>query len=229
LRHGIRPAALLTDTIFSSDGVFADPPGFLAPAVDAIRNAGGLFIADEVQAGFGRTGDAMWGFQRHKLLPDIVTMGKPMGNGHPIAGVVLMPDVVAEFGARSRYFNTFGGNPVSCAAGMAVLDVIADQGLVANARTIGQYLRERIAGLKHDAIVDVRGAGMFLGVEIARGEAARSAEATARIVNGMRERRVLISATGPRANVLKIRPPLIFTRENADQLADALGAALAAL
>jgi 4-aminobutyrate aminotransferase-like enzyme len=229
LRHGVRPAALLTDTIFSSDGVFADPPGFLVPAVEAVRAAGGLFIADEVQAGFGRTGDAMWGFERHTLVPDIVTMGKPMGNGHPIAGVVLKPDVVAEFGARSRYFNTFGGNPVSCAAGMAVLDVIADQGLVANARAIGQYLRARIAGLKHDAIVDVRGAGLFVGVEIAAGDTARSAEATGRIVNGMRERRVLISATGPRANVLKIRPPLIFTRENADQLADALGASLAAL
>jgi 4-aminobutyrate aminotransferase-like enzyme len=151
-----------------------------------------------------------------------------MGNGHPIAGVALTPEVVAEFGAGSRYFNTFGGNPVSCAAGMAVLDVIADQNLIANAREIGRYLRERIAGLKHGAIADVRGAGLFLGVEIAAASSARSdAEITARIVNGMRERRVLISATGPRANVLKIRPPLIFTRENADQLVDALGATLA--
>jgi 4-aminobutyrate aminotransferase-like enzyme len=198
--------------------------------VAAIREAGGLFIADEVQAGFGRTGDAMWGFARHDLVPDIVTMGKPMGNGHPIAGVVLKPDVVAEFGARSRYFNTFGGNPVSCAAGMAVLDVIADQNLVSNAQETGRYLRERIAGLRHGAIADVRGAGLFVGVEIAAGSASRSdAELTARIVNAMRERRVLISATGPRANVLKIRPPLIFTRENADQLADALGATLAVL
>jgi 4-aminobutyrate aminotransferase-like enzyme len=227
-RHGIRPAALLTDTIFSSDGVFADPSGFLGLSVEAIREAGGLFIADEVQAGFGRTGNAMWGFERHDLVPDIVTMGKPMGNGHPIAGVVLKPDVVAEFGARSRYFNTFGGNPVSCAAGMAVLDVIADQNLVANAREIGRYLRERIAGLKHGAIADVRGAGLFIGVEIvADNPACSDAEITARIVNGMRERRVLISATGPRANVLKIRPPLIFTQENADQLADTLGATLA--
>jgi 4-aminobutyrate aminotransferase-like enzyme len=229
-RHGIRPAALLTDTIFSSDGVFADPAGFLAPAVEAIREAGGLFIADEVQAGFGRTGDAMWGFARHDLVPDIVTLGKPMGNGHPIAGVVVKPGVVAEFGARSRYFNTFGGNPVSCAAGMAVLDVIDDQGLVANARDTGHYLRERIAGLKHGAIADVRGAGLFIGVEIIAGSTAHSdAEITARTVNGMRERRVLLSATGPRANVLKIRPPLVFTRENADHLADALGATLKAL
>jgi 4-aminobutyrate aminotransferase-like enzyme len=230
LRHGIRPAALLTDTIFSSDGVFADPAGLLAPAVEAIHEAGGLFIADEVQAGFGRTGDAMWGFERHHLTPDIVTMGKPMGNGHPIAGVVLKPEVVAEFGARSRYFNTFGGNPVSCAAGMAVLDVISDQGLVANASDTGRYLRERIAGLNHGAIAHVRGAGLFIGVEIEAGSKTRSdAEIATRTVNGMRERRVLISATGPRANVLKIRPPLIFTRQNADQLADALGATLAAL
>ena len=117
-KNGIRPAGLLVDTIFSSDGVFADPAGFLRPAVEAVRAAGGIFIADEVQPGFGRTGEQMWGFARHGLIPDLVTMGKPMGNGHPVAGMAARPEVLAEFGARSRYFNTFGGNPVSAAAAL---------------------------------------------------------------------------------------------------------------
>lgn len=223
-RHGIKPAALLVDTIFSSDGVFTDPPGFLSEAVDAIHEAGGLFIADEVQPGFGRTGDAMWGFLRHGISPDIVTLGKPMGNGHPIAGLVVRPDVVERFGRNARYFNTFGGNPVSCAAGMAVLDVIETQNLREAARATGLHLRARLQALSktHNIIADVRGAGLFVGVEIVAESDARSAGLTAQIVNRMRERRVLISATGPRANVLKIRPPLVFTKENADLLADTL-------
>ncbi len=133
-KSGIRPAAILVDTIFSSDGVFADPPGFLRPAVEAVRKEGALFIADEVQPGFGRSGGKMWGFARHGIVPDIVTMGKPMGNGHPVAGLAARPELLAEFGARSRYFNTFGGNPVSAAAGIAVLEVIESEGLIENAR-----------------------------------------------------------------------------------------------
>lgn len=221
--HGQKPAALLVDTIFSSDGVVADPPGFLKPAVEAIRRAGGLFIADEVQAGFGRTGDAMWGFQRHGLVPDIVTLGKPMGAGHPMAAVVLRPEVVEVFGARVRYFNTFGGNPVSCAVGIAVLDVIEDEGLVAKARSTGQHLREGLADLagRHAALGPMRGAGLFIGVDIVRDGAPDAAEAT-RIVNGLRDRRVLISATGPNANILKIRPPLVFGPEHADLFLAAL-------
>ncbi|HZH51492.1 MAG TPA: aminotransferase class III-fold pyridoxal phosphate-dependent enzyme [Microvirga sp.] len=218
--HGIRPAALLVDTIFSSDGVHADPAGFLAPAVAAVREAGGLFIADEVQPGFGRTGDGMWGFARHGLVPDIVTLGKPMGNGHPVAGMVARPDVLAEFGQRTRYFNTFGGNPVSAAVAMAVLEVIEQEGLVENARRVGEHLRRglRALGERHPIIGDVRGAGLFIGVELVRdrrtGEPA--AEETARLVNALRERRILISATGPFANILKIRPPLVFSQENSD-------------
>jgi 4-aminobutyrate aminotransferase-like enzyme len=223
-RHGIKPAALLVDTIFSSDGVFADPPGFLREAVDAIHEAGGLFIADEVQPGFGRTGDAFWGFERHGVAPDMVTIGKPMGNGHPLAGLVLKPEIVERFGRQSRYFNTFGGNPVSCAAGMAVLDVIEDMGLITAARTVGGYLRDRLSSLAHDypLIADVRGAGLFIGAELAAGNDMESAELAAKVVNGLREKRVLISATGPRANVLKLRPPLVFSRENADLLVERL-------
>lgn len=225
-RHGIRPAMLIADTIFSSDGIFAGPAGFLKPAVDAIHAAGGLFVADEVQPGFGRTGEAMWGFERHGVSPDMVTIGKPMGNGYPMAGVVLRPEVIAGFGPSARYFNTFGGNPVAAAAGRAVLDTIREEGLRENALAVGRHLRDGLASLagRHDAIGDVRGAGLFIGVEIVADRAEKRADAalTTRIVNGLRERRVLISASGPRANVLKIRPPLVFSRANADTLVSAL-------
>ncbi|MCG7361392.1 aspartate aminotransferase family protein [Roseomonas sp. ACRSG] len=228
--HGIRPAALLVDTIFSSDGVFSDPPGFLQPAVAAIREAGGLFIADEVQPGFGRTGEAMWGFMRHGLVPDMVTMGKPMGNGHPIAAMVAKPEILDRFGERTRYFNTFGGNPVSCAVGQAVLEVIEGEGILENARDVGAYLREGLRGLaqQHEVIGDVRGAGLFIGVELVRDRATREpdGESTAKLVNGLRERRILISAAGPHANVLKIRPPLVFQREHADRFLEGVDAVL---
>ncbi|MBW8724633.1 MAG: aspartate aminotransferase family protein [Inquilinus limosus] len=228
---GIVPAALLVDTIFSSDGVFADPPGFLAPAAAAMRAAGGLVIADEVQPGFGRTGDGMWGFARHGLVPDMVTMGKPMGDGHPIAGMAARPEVLAEFGRRTRYFNTFGGNPVSAAVGMAVLDVIESEGLVANARDTGAFLRQGLQDLaaRHPAIGDVRGAGLFLGVELVRDRATREPDGAlaARVVNGLRRRRVLVSSCGRNGNVLKLRPPLVFGREHAEILVDALDRTLA--
>jgi len=221
-RHGIRPAALLVDTIFSSDGVYSDPAGFLAPAVQAIRDAGGLFIADEVQAGFARTGSKMWGFERHGLVPDLVTMGKPMGNGHPIAAMVSRPDIMERFGREARYFNTFGGNPVACAAAQATLAVIQEEGLQANAARTGHYLREGFRALaeRHPLIGDVRGDGLFIGVELVRDRAAKTPakEETHRFVNLMRERRVLLSATGLHGNVLKLRPQLPFGQEHADLL-----------
>ncbi|WP_300297220.1 aspartate aminotransferase family protein [Ferrovibrio sp.] len=217
-QHGIRPAALLVDTIFSSDGVFADPPGFLREAAAAIRAAGGLFIADEVQPGFGRTGSHMWGFARHGVVPDLVTMGKPMGNGHPVAGMAAKPELLAEFGRRSRYFNTFGGNPVSVAAGMAVLDVIENEALRENARDTGAYLRERLLALQQACplIHEVRGAGLFIGVELRHADGRPAGDEAQGLVNRLRQRRVLISASGPDGNVLKIRPPLVFRREHAD-------------
>lgn len=229
-RHGIKPAALIVDTVFSSDGVYADPPGFLAPAVEAIRRAGGLFIADEVQPGFGRTGAAMWGFQRHGLIPDMVSLGKPMGNGYPIAGLVMRPEVIAAFGAKARYFNTFGGNAVAAATANAVLDVIEDEGLMQNAATTGALFRDGLQDLatRHAALGPIRAAGLFLGAEIVKGgdPLAPDATRTARIVNHLREGGVLISATGPRANVLKIRPPLVFSAENVAFFLDRLEAAL---
>jgi 4-aminobutyrate aminotransferase-like enzyme len=232
--HGIRPAALMVDTVFSSDGIFTDPAGFLTEAVAAIREAGGIFIADEVQPGLGRTGDAFWGFMRHEgLVPDIVTMGKPLGNGHPLAGLAVRPDVLAAFGRECRYFNTFGGNPVSMAAGMAVLDVIEREGLMANAQRVGRHLRAGLSKLaeRHALIGDVRGAGLFVGLELVTDRQARTPATaeTVRVVNGLRERQVLLSATGEQANTLKIRPPLVFSEANADLLIDTLDEVLAGL
>jgi 4-aminobutyrate aminotransferase-like enzyme len=222
---GLRPAALLLDTILSSDGIVSDPAGVLAPAVDAIRRAGGLFIADEVQPGFGRTGAGMWGFSRHGLSPDIVTMGKPMGAGHPIAAVAARADIVAAFGARSRYFNTFGGNPVSVAAGQAVLDVIRDEDLVANAARVGAAMMDEMRSLAaaDPRIVEVRGAGLFIGVELDSGNLATE------VVNALRDRFILISAAGRSGNVLKIRPPLPFGLPHADRLLGALSSVLRSL
>lgn len=223
---GVRLAALLADTIFSSDGVVADPRGFLADAVRHVRAAGGLFIADEVQPGFGRLGEAMWGFQRHGVVPDLVTMGKPMGNGHPVAAVAARPALFEEFSKRRRYFNTYGGNSVSCAAALAVLQVIRGESLLENARRSGDYLRQGLRALaqRHPAIREVRGAGLFIGIELGPNPASGlngTAEA-ARVVNAMCRRGVLVGATGRSADVLKIRPPLTFELQHADLLLDAL-------
>ncbi|MDX3974856.1 aspartate aminotransferase family protein [Shinella sp.] len=229
---GIEPAAFIVDTIFSSDGLYPDPAGFLRPAVDLIRKEGGLFIADEVQPGFGRTGETFWGFERHGVVPDLVTMGKPMGNGFPVAGVALKPDLVTEFGAKARYFNTFGGNPVACAAGMAVLDVIEEEGLQANARDIGRHLKDGLAALVagRDDIADIRGAGLFIAVECVLNaeDRAPNAHLAASLVNHLRRNGVLISATGPGANILKIRPPLVMKQEDAAFFLKAVETALKA-
>jgi 4-aminobutyrate aminotransferase-like enzyme/Ser/Thr protein kinase RdoA (MazF antagonist) len=219
--HGIRPAMFIVDTIFSSDGIFSEPAGFLGPAVAAIRQAGGLFVADEVQAGFGRTGEHLWGFERHGVVPDLVSLGKPMGNGYPLAGLVATAAALERFSREARYFNTFGGNPVAAAAGSAVLDVIRDEQLVANARDVGAYLRAGLESLaeRHPLIGDVRGAGLFIGVELVEDDAKVPATAQAsRVINALRARGVLIGAAGRHANVLKIRPPLVFTGEHADLL-----------
>lgn len=228
-RDGIEPAAFIVDTVFSSDGLYPDPAGFLKPAVDLIRAEGGIFIADEVQPGFGRTGEAFWGFGRHGLVPDMVTMGKPMGNGFPLSGVAMRPGLVAEFGSKARYFNTFGGNPVAAAAGMAVLDVIEGEGLQGNALRVGAFLKDGLRDIAGQVpgIVDVRGAGLFLAVEIEK-DGAPDADRAAFVVNHLRQNGVLISATGPGANVLKIRPPLVLQRAEAQMFLDAVAAAFAA-
>lgn len=218
-------AALIVDSIFSSDGVFADPPGFLAPAVAAVRLAGGLFIADEVQPGFGRTGAGLWGFARHGVTPDIVTLGKPMGNGFPMAGVVTRRDLLARFCDETGYFNTFGGNPVAAAAGMAVLQVIEDESLITNAREVGAYFKAALTDLAatRPDMAEVRGAGLFLGVDIVDPETGAPDPArTVAIINALRDRGVLIGAAGLAGHTLKIRPPLPFGRDHVDMVIDAL-------
>ena len=229
-RHGIKPAALIVDTLFTSDGILPGPVGFLKGAVDAIKRAGGLFIADEVQPGFGRTGEHMWGFQRHGVLPDIVTVGKPMGNGQPIAGLMATADALADFGKYSRYFNTFAGNTVSCAAALAVLQTIEQEGLVQHAAKVGKVLLDGIAGLakRHEAIGDVRGAGLFVGVELVSDRTLRTPDRwlTSQVVNRMRDKGVLLSACAMGHNVLKLRPPLVLSADQAGMVIDALDQAL---
>ncbi|HEY0201527.1 MAG TPA: aspartate aminotransferase family protein [Burkholderiaceae bacterium] len=232
-RSGYGVAAMFCDTIFSSDGVFADPPGFLSEAVRKVQAAGGLFVADEVQPGFGRTGTHMWGYQRHGITPDIVSMGKPMGNGYPVAGIAVRQDMVRKFGQRARYFNTFGGSQAACAAGSAVLDVIAREGLLENANTTGAYLQAGIAKLASEFSVlrQIRGAGLFIGVDVDAGMQSLEADGAlaAHIVNSLRQRKVLISASGPAGRVLKIRPPMVFRQEHADIFLDALHDAMTSL
>jgi 4-aminobutyrate aminotransferase-like enzyme len=232
LHHGIKPAALVFDTLFSSDGIYP-ATGTLDGGVRAIREAGGLYIADEVQAGLARTGSHMWGFQRHEIVPDIITLGKPLGDGHPIAGMAARPQILAEFGERTRYFNTFGGNPVSAAVGLAVLDVIRDEELMANAAHVGAYLLEGLRGLQrhHEALGDVRGAGLYAGLEIIEDGKTRtpSAERTRCLVNDLRRNGVLVGTCGINANVIKVRPPLPFSRSDADIFLERFDAGLGRL
>ena len=224
---GIRFAGLLVDTIFSSDGVFADPQGFLEAAVKVAHKAGGLFIADEVQPGFGRTGAGMWGFSRHGITPDIVTMGKPMGNGYPIAGLVTRPELLADFCGEFGYFNTFAASPVATAAALAVLEAIEEDGLIANAAHVGRHLTARLTHLMgRTPITAVRGAGLYLGVAFGDESGPRPDIAKA-LINGLKGKGILIGAAGQFGNVLKIRPPLCVTTEHADLLADALEELLA--
>ncbi len=223
-------SCLIVDTIFSSDGIYPDP-SVLAPAVGLVRARGGVFIADEVQPGFARTGDAMWGFRRHGVVPDLVTMGKPMGNGMPVAALAARAEVLRTFAEKVPYFNTFGGNPVSMAAAAAVLDVIEDEGLLANAQRVGAALRGELAGIaaNHARLGDVRAAGLYVGVEIVTDPDAKTPDrAGARdLVNALRQRRVLISVCGHDGNVLKIRPPLVFSMSDVDWFCAEFVAALA--
>ncbi len=221
-RHGDGLAAFIADSLFSSDGIYSEPEGLLAPVAEVVRQAGGLFIADEVQSGFARTGTHFWGYQRHGIAPDIVTMGKPMGNGFPVAGIAVRPEVVERFGNDVRYFNTFGGNSVAMAAAQATFDVIRDERLMENANKVGQIIRDGFAALakRYDRIGDIRGAGLYIGIELVRDRQTREPDSAAAlaVVNGLRERRVLISATGFHSNILKIRPPLVFSESDADRL-----------
>ncbi|MCR6492541.1 aspartate aminotransferase family protein [Cellulomonas sp. P24] len=214
-RHGTRFAAFVADSIFSSDGVFPDPVGFLAPAIEVVHRAGGVFVSDEVQPGFARTGQTFWGFERHGVVPDLVTMGKPMGNGIPVSAMAARSEVLAAFGDSIPYFNTFGGNPVSIAAAQAVLDVIRDEDLQLHSDRVGSLMLAGLRGMTadHPLVGEVRGAGLYIGVDIVTEPESRNPDqATAlEIIEKLRERRVLTSVCGAGGNVLKLRPPLAFT------------------
>jgi 4-aminobutyrate aminotransferase-like enzyme len=230
-RHGNGLAAFIADSLFSSDGIYAEPTDLLGPVAEIVHRAGGLFIADEVQSGFARSGDCFWGFARHGADPDIVTMGKPMGNGFPVAALAMVPEAVAEFGRDTRYFNTFGGNTMAVAAAQATLHSIREEDLLANASHVGEHIRRGISKLaeRYERIGDVRGAGLYIGAEIVTDRESRTPDgptATA-LVNGLRERRVLVSTTGSSGNTLKIRPPLVFSPSDAARLLDALESTLA--
>jgi len=218
--RGIKPAAFIVDTMISSGGVVATPPGYLRAVAQAVRDAGALFVADEVQPGFGRTGHNFWGYEIDAFVPDIVTMGKPMGNGHPLAATVTRRELVEKFAKSAHYFNTFGGNPVSCAAGLAVLDVIENEKLQDNALNSGLYLNEGLSelGKRHAVIGDIRGDGLFKAVELVedRDTRAPATGLTGKIVEGLRRQGVLAGRIGVDNNILKLRPPMVFSRENAD-------------
>lgn len=222
-------SGILLCPLFANEGLPDLAPGFLAPTVAVVRAAGGVIIADEVQPGFGRAGSHFWGHDRLGFAPDVVTMGKPMGNGHPVAAVFARPDVMAAFREAFGYFNTFGGNPVSAAAAMAVMDVIEAEGLVENARSTGAYVLERLRALRHPWIAQVRGAGLFFGLEFMTDDGAPATAFVADLIEGMVARGVLLNNIGKHRNTLKMRPPMPFSRENADLLADTLAEVLAAI
>jgi 4-aminobutyrate aminotransferase-like enzyme/Ser/Thr protein kinase RdoA (MazF antagonist) len=227
-----RPAGTFIAEAISSGGGQVEPPaGYLSEAYRHVRAAGGLCIADEVQIGFGRMGSHFWGFETQDVVPDIVTMGKPIGNGHPLGAVVTTPEIAASFANGMEYFNTFGGNAVSCAVGLAVLDVIEEEGLQESARTVGDRLIQGLRGLgeRHALIGDVRGRGLFLGVELVLDRVTRASAPrhATYVVERMKDRGILLSTEGPLHTVIKMKPPLAFGAADADcvltQLDDVLG------
>lgn len=214
--HGV--AALIVDSILISDGLVLSPQPLLDAAARAVRQHGGLYIADEVQPGFGRTGE-WWGFAAHRVVPDLVVLGKPMGNGMPISAVVGRPEVLERFGRDVRYFNTFGGNGASIAAAGAVLDEISERDLLAHAARVGGALADglRTVVREHAAHAQVRARGLVAAVEFADEAGAPSPAEARRVVDGLRDRRILVSASGPHENVVKIRPPLVFDDADAER------------
>ncbi|WP_411966116.1 aminotransferase class III-fold pyridoxal phosphate-dependent enzyme [Haloferax sp. YSMS24] len=224
--RGIGTAAFVFDSLFTSDGIHPPDEARLEEMVHRVRTAGGLVVADEVQAGHARSGSNLWGFQGTDVVPDIVTMGKPMGNGHPIAAVVTRSDVASALYDETGFFSTFGGNPVSCASALAVLDEIEDRNLLSHVTDVGGYLNDGLQELaaEYELVGAVRQQGLMVGVELVRDRETRepaSRETTA-VVNELRRRRVLVGSTGKDGNVLKIRPPLVFERTHADHLLEAL-------
>ena len=214
-------SAFISEALMGCGGQLILPEGFLQKAFELVKKDGGLCIADEIQIGFGRMGSHFWGFESESVVPDIVTMGKSMGNGHPLSAVVTTKEIADKFNNGMEYFNSFGGNSVSCAVGQAVLDVIKDESLQDHALKVGDYLLEQLQQLKqhHDIIGDVRGRGLFIGIELNRDEDLTPADTEVHnIINRMKEKGVLLSTDGPDHNVIKIKPPIVFNIENAEEL-----------
>ena len=227
-----RFAGLLIETMLSCAGQVPLPDGYLDAACSAAHEQGALLIADEVQVGFGRVGSHMWAFEESGVVPDIVVMGKPMGNGHPMAAVFTTPKIAASF-EEMEWFSTFGGNPVSCAIGMAVMDCIEQEGLMARAKRLGGRFMRGLSELqgRHTIIGDVRGRGLFLGFEMVRDRDTLQPAAieAARLVDEMRERGVLLSTDGPHHNIIKIKPPMVLNEEDIDTTLRHLDKVLASL
>ncbi|HNM24033.1 MAG TPA: aminotransferase class III-fold pyridoxal phosphate-dependent enzyme, partial [Saprospiraceae bacterium] len=224
--QGRNPAGFICESVISCGGQIPLPPGYLKAAVGAVRAAGGVYIADEVQTGCGRHGLYFWAFEEHGVTPDIVTIGKPIGNGHPLGVVVTTRAIADAFANGMEYFNTFGGNPVSCAIGLEVLKVVREEGLQQNALETGDYLTRGLRELaaRHPVLGDVRGPGLFLGIELIKNPAQPepAGEAAGYLVNRMRELGILMSTDGPDHNVIKIKPPIVFSRRDADFLLEML-------
>ena len=222
--------AFMLDSAFSTNGILNVPRGYVEGIAARVRAAGGMIIGDEVQYGFGRSGDYMWGFQNHGLVPDFVTLGKPIGNGLALGLVVTTPEILEQFTRSKEFFSTFGGNPVACAAAMAVLDVIENENLLENSRVTGTYLRDglRAVGQDNSSVGEVRGKGLFIGVDVVSDPDTMTPDAAqaSRIKNHLRDSGLLVGTEGVGGNILKIRPPLVFQHEHADMLIEAFEKAL---
>ena len=218
----ISPAAFIAESLPGCGGQIVLPDGYLENVYETIRSRGGVCIADEVQVGFGRVGEKFWGFELQNVVPDIVTLGKPIANGHPVGAVVTTREIAEAFSNGMEYFNTFGGNPVSCTAATAVLDVIERDKLQAHAHTVGQYLLDAFQEMKnkYSLIGDVRGKGLYLGVELVTDRDSKNPAANEAhyIINRLRNKGILVSVDGPLHNVLKLKPPLVFSRDDCDSL-----------
>ena len=223
---GFGCSGILLCPMFANEGLPSLRQGWLNKTVDIIRAAGGIVISDEVQPGFGRAGSHFWGHDKLGFAPDVVVMGKPMANGHPVGAVATRPDVMAAFRNAFSYFNTFGGNPVSAAAALAVLDVIRDEGLQDNAARVSAHVAERMAALRHPLLRDTRSNGLFFGAEFILDNGQPASRFCADLVEAMVASGVLMNVIGAGRNILKIRPPMPFSLENADVLMDRLEAAL---
>ena len=228
-QKGRKPSAFIAESLQSCGGQIIFPDNYLREVYKSVRAAGGIVIADEVQVGFGRVGTHMWAFQTYgdDLVPDIVTLGKPMGNGHPIAAVITTPEIAASFGATGvEYFNTYGGNPVSCAVGNVVLDVIEKENLREHAVKVGTLLLDGARKLaeKYEIVGDVRGRGMFVGIDLVKDRKTREPHTAAaqHVLTRFKEEHILLQSDGPHNNVLKFKSPLVFSEENAKTFIETL-------